>query len=459
MTSTVPPKHYALLVGIDMYLNDGSRKNWNGESVSFNNLRGCVNDVRAVQEFLQNEFQVKEPCILTSSVPSDQPSSNKPTESPEFWPTFDNIKREFESITEKARGGDYFLFHFSGHGAQLQPTQNSPKGRLTDPSLITIDYCNSNAAVRGWQLNEWLKTLHEKNVRIIVILDSCYAGGSWRTGEEFGDCFTFRTPEKWKMVPNNSNDEAAVKETSSDRGHRDGEMETSWGMNPQGFTLLAACAANQQAEEKQYDGEYRGVFTFALLACLRQSLPDSVPTTYQNLRDQIHEWLRQRYHQQTPRVYGQDRLVFFGSTEPFAIAPIIAHIKADTICIPIGKFHGIHVGSEFTTCQSPLVKLSVDNVRDFQCSASIPAAYLEVLPQESYKVIPYRWSLGNEPLFVFVDQDLGSEFRQSFDNDIRNRIVGDIQISRTDDSSGHNNLFSNLQRVIMVVLISLGRLL
>jgi pyruvate/2-oxoglutarate/acetoin dehydrogenase E1 component len=91
--------------------------------------------------------------------------------------------------------------------------------------------------------------------------------------------------------------------------------------------------------------------------------------TYRNLRDRIAERLRH----QTPRVYGRDRLAFFGNKEPFSATPLVARVDGEKIVLPIGKVHGVREGSEFTTC--PLtsdVRFSVDQVTDFECSASAP---------------------------------------------------------------------------------------
>lgn len=284
MASPISPKRFALLVGIDLYLNDGSRKNEKGEPLSLGELRGCVNDVRAVAELLRKEFKLEDPRILTSSLtPSGFTCPTEPTEPSDRWPTFDNIKREFDTVVEQAGPGDLFFFHFSGHGAQLQLTRKSPRGRNTDPSLMTMDFCCGKPAVRGWQLNEWLKRLNEKKIRTIIILDSCHSGGAWRTDG------SFRTPEGWTTVPNLPADEEAITEaiteTATEPGSRDSELEMSWSINPDGFTLMAACESHEKAAEKTVDGTSYGAFTHGLLECLEENRPSKAIVTYRNLRD------------------------------------------------------------------------------------------------------------------------------------------------------------------------------
>ena len=148
MASQTSAKRFALLVGIDLYQCDGSRKRVGGEPVSLKSLHGCVNDVQALKDFLRSKFQVDDPWDLTSSsFATDSDMSKTPQDR---WPTFDNIKRYFNKVKDEARAGDMFFFHFSGHGAQLEKTDASPKdGRAKDPSLMTVDYCRGNPAVRG----------------------------------------------------------------------------------------------------------------------------------------------------------------------------------------------------------------------------------------------------------------------------------------------------------------------
>ncbi|KAH7016298.1 caspase domain-containing protein [Microdochium trichocladiopsis] len=398
------PKRFALLVGIDL-------KNENGEPHSLRELRGCVNDVRAVAD--RQSRQIVGPHSTTS--------------------------RGNSTLAEQAGPGDLFFFHFSGHGARLQPTSKSPPGRLTDPSLMTMDFCCGNPAVRGWQLNEWLKRLNEKQIRTIVILDSCHSGGAWRTGENV------RTPEGWTNVPNLPADEEAITETAVESGSRDGELEMSWSINPDGFTLMAACESHEVAAEKTVNGTSYGAFTHGLLACLKQNRPSEAIVTYRNLRDQVVKWV----NGQTPRVYGRDRLAFFGDEEPFSATPLVVRLEGENIYLPIGKVHGVREKSEFTTYPpTSHITFSVDRVDDFECSARVPSAlHAQTLHQHNNQIVPRRWSLGDDILQVFVHPPLGSGFQQALHAALQDRIVGDIEITEPNDSYGPDSaVFRMTQR-------------
>ncbi|RYP58986.1 hypothetical protein DL771_011040 [Monosporascus sp. 5C6A] len=409
MATQTLPKRFALLVGVDLYLNDGSRKS------KVNNLQGCVNDVKVIREFLRNEFQSHKLCILTSSPSSANPTI--PEELDDCLPTFKNIKREFDNMYEQACPGDLFFFHFSGHGAELQRTSNSPAGRLKDASLLTMDYCCGKPAVRGWQLNEWLKKLNEKKIHVVVSLDSCHAAGSWRNDG------SLRTPKDWTPPPNLPIDEAVVQETSSEPNCRHGELDVSWDINPDGFTLMAACESTEYAAEKTVDGTTYGAFTHALCGYFQRNQPGAMFSTYRTIRDHIARDISP----QNPRVYGRDRLAFFGNKELFSATPVLAEIKGDVASLPIGRVHGVKTGAEFAT-RPPTseVTLSISEVGDFESKAHIVRDSSQTLPQH-IEVVPFRWS-SEETLKVLVESSLPRRFQKELSNGLQKRIVGDIEV-------------------------------
>ncbi|KAL8366745.1 hypothetical protein RB595_010552 [Gaeumannomyces hyphopodioides] len=288
-----------------------------------------------------------------------------------------------------------------------------------------MGFCCGKPAVRGWQLNEWLKRLNDKKIRIIVILDSCHSGGAFRING------IFRTPKDWTAIPNLPAGEKAIAETAIESGSRGGELETSWTINPDGFTLMAACESYELAAEKTVNGISHGAFTDGLLACLEQNRPSESIVTYP-LRDHIVK----RVNGQTPRVFGRDRLVFFGDKEPFLAIPIVVRLEGEKIYFPVGKAHGVRERSEFTTFP-PIshATFSVDEVDDFECSAPVPSAALreQTLQRHHYQIVPCRWSLGDDVLQVVAHPSLGSEFQQALHAALQDRIVGDIEITESND--------------------------
>lgn len=176
MSYSCSRKKFALLVGVDAYLSKTPKKDIDGERLILPHLRGCVNDVHGLERVLSRTIRLNRLVKPTYTFNAAQPSI--PLESPAHWPTFENIKRQFDTAHRELGDGDFFFFHFSGHGACLTPTRKP----FVDPgpSLLTVDFNSGKPAVRGWQLNRWLEKLDEKGVRVVVSLDSCHSGGAWR---------------------------------------------------------------------------------------------------------------------------------------------------------------------------------------------------------------------------------------------------------------------------------------
>ena len=91
------PNLYAILIGADCYLPnklpDGS---------FYESLEGCVNDITQVEQFLKKRLNITRVIKLTASGKGTKPSE----QSQELWPTKNNIKRAFDSITVAAQKGD-----------------------------------------------------------------------------------------------------------------------------------------------------------------------------------------------------------------------------------------------------------------------------------------------------------------------------------------------------------------
>ncbi|KAK1838702.1 TPR domain-containing protein [Colletotrichum chrysophilum] len=426
--SSVPPQRFALLVGVDLYLNDGSRRRPDGNTVSLNNLNGCVKDVKAIQDFLYQELQLDKPSILTSSpaaLVENEPA--RPAEPPDCWPTFANIKSKFDAVYDGAKPGDLFYFHFSGHGAELQPIDGSSGSSRREPSLLTADFCCGEPALRGWQLNQWLRRLSDKQVHVVVTIDSCYSGGAWRHGDHA------RTPIGWTTVLNLPADIEAVKGTEMRSFLRDGDLEKSWSINPDRLTVMTACESHEQASDRTVDDQPGGAFTHALLGHLKQQ-PAASSRTYRVIRDHVEN----QVSRQNPRVFGRDRLLFLGTDEPFSATPLVGRIEEGKVHLPIGRIHGVQQGSEFT-CPSTGKVFAVSTVDKFQCSATVSPETIKVLREYKCQVFPFRWNFGEEKLQVLVDLRLASVFSTTLRGYLEDRIASGIEVVQQGVSDNSND--------------------
>ncbi|KAI0977554.1 caspase domain-containing protein [Xylaria arbuscula] len=422
MVTPTVPKRFALLVGVDLYLNDGSRRHKDGNAVSLTHLKGALNDVTYIRSLLQDQFLFDQLTVLTSSPSQNDP--NVPQELENDWPTHANVKGTFENIRNEAGPGDIFFFHFSGHGAPLEPVLGSPNiGSGNDLSLMTVDYCCKKPAIRGWELNEWLRQFHEKGVRVIVLLDSCYSGGAWRAD------IRFRSPDNWTPPPNVPADEVAVQGTQKKPGHREGDLDVCWDLNPRDFTLMTACQNNEKAAEKSENEKVYGAFTLALMKYF-QTPSHPFNSTYRAICDHTATQIASWELPQNPRVFGRDRLAFLEDFEPISATPVFGTLNDGIVTLPVGKIHGINRRSQFVTVSisSPKVIVSVDKVSDLESKAKIIGGSVQN-PSQSGWFIPFRWSSENT-LKIIMDPSIAHSFQQKLIGHLNDRIIGDIQYTK-----------------------------
>jgi len=139
----------ALLIGL----------NYRGTSAE---LRGCINDVRAMHELLSSEG-FRDITVLTD----DQRGSSNPTKR--------NILYNCQQLVAGARPGDVFFFHFSGHGSQ----QEDHTGREDDgynETIVPSDYDSGGGMVVDDELFRALVAGLPNGCKLTALMDCCHAG-------------------------------------------------------------------------------------------------------------------------------------------------------------------------------------------------------------------------------------------------------------------------------------------
>ena len=136
---------YALLVGIDMYL-----------SPSVSSLRGCVNDVKAAQQFFKEQLHLPDQQVLLLT--NEQATRNA-------------ILAAWRRHFAQAQSGDIVFVHFSAHGSQaVSMDENNAVG--LDNTLLTYDSRTPNVYdIRDRELAVLIRELDERNVGVRMFWD------------------------------------------------------------------------------------------------------------------------------------------------------------------------------------------------------------------------------------------------------------------------------------------------
>lgn len=351
-TEAQDSKLHCLLIGINHYL-----PNHLPNGLYYKSLWGCVSDIDRIQGFLQHSLGVPDAQIvrLTSSKSPDGETS---LESPDHWPTYDNIVKAFESLTQNAEAGDQVYIHYSGHGGRTLTTDSFKpiKGEQgLDEVLVPMDLGNSEGHyLRDTELHYLITRMVEKGILVTVVLDSCHSGGATRNttiDNEKGaagvrgagvidtlpraqDSLVASDAEltaAWQLKPNT----------------RNVESKAGWLLEPNGYTLIAACRANEYANEIVFEGsEKNGALSYWLVDSLKQI---GSTFTYAKLHNRLLTKVHGHFIEQTPLLEGEGDRVVFGLTNHYRShsIPILRIIDGDRIVLNAGLAQGVHEGSQF----------------------------------------------------------------------------------------------------------------
>ncbi len=340
---------HALLIGINYYL-----PNLLPNGLYFNNLLGCVRDIVRTETFLRTRLGVPPENIV--KLTSSNNGKNEPTEIPSQWPTYENIVRAFRKITETARSGDQVFIHYSGHGGRTRTSKpfRKLKGKDgIDEVLVPMDIDHSEGRyLRDTEIHYLLKAMVDRGLIVTSALDTCHAGGAVRAPGVRGIGVIDTTKRRSDSLVASPEQLVEAWESQSKLiSTRDADAGSGWLLEPQGFVLIAACRANEQANEHAFEkGETSGALSYWLVDSLKQVGPGF---TYKMLHDRVLAKVHGQFVAQTPQLEGEGNRVVFGSEEslPQYAVTVMKVSSNDTVTLNAGQAHGVAPHSRFNVFQ------------------------------------------------------------------------------------------------------------
>ena len=171
---------------------------------------------------------------------------------------------------------------------------------------MPTDIGNSEARyLRDVEMYYLLKAMVDKGLEVMVVLDSCHSGGATRGlggAATRGIASIDTTPRPTASLVAPAADLLAAWQGAGGTT-RAMKPASGWLLEPQGYTLLAACRANESAYEYPFNGrENNGALTYWLLDTLRQAGPT---TSYKMVHDRILAKVHGQFEQQTPMLQGE----------------------------------------------------------------------------------------------------------------------------------------------------------
>ena len=136
----------ALMVGINY-------RNTNNE------LRGCINDVNSLKNFLNQEHKLANHNILTL------------TDDTLLKPTRNNILEKYKDLLINSEKGDILYFTYSGHGSYtFDINRDELDGK--DELLVSID----KSGIKDDELKQIADKYLKEGVTLFVLFDCCHSG-------------------------------------------------------------------------------------------------------------------------------------------------------------------------------------------------------------------------------------------------------------------------------------------
>ncbi|ANW22427.1 caspase family protein [Streptomyces clavuligerus] len=292
---------YALFVGIDDYPEQP--------------LRGCVNDVRAAEEWLRR--------------------SGLPVRSRRLYDAEATRAAVRAGIEEHLSGGgpgDTALLWFSGHGSE-EDTDDPRASTGRSRSLVCHDSLRPGGQplLRDTELGALLDRIAARGVHVLAVLDCCHSGGATRDVAPGAVARGVEWRPWWRT-------EGAC----GGGGARDGGGQ---GPAPSRHVLLAACRPHERAYEDVVYGEVRGCFSHAVLATLDRLGPGA---TYGAVHALTEERVNSRMPWQHPELRGPEDGRFLRGDSAMASPFLLRHTAAGWE-VNCGRAHGLRAtGAEFT---------------------------------------------------------------------------------------------------------------
>ncbi len=277
----------ALLVGVNKYKYVQS-------------LRGCVNDVRNMADILASYYGF---------------STNEIRTIVDESVTRNNLMQRMDWLIDETKGGDTLLFHFSGHGSQVQDRDGDELDDSLDEILCLHDmnFRNPDSYLVDDDFNNIIDRL-PKGVNLTICIDACHSGTATRDIGQLAS--ELQIPAENMKIQSRFIEPPAdislrnygksievhrmgsrIKEDKGDRGVA-GSAEAK-------HTLLSGCMDEQTSADAFIGNDYNGAFTYYLCKTIR-NVRGTI--TYQKLIENVQSRLTFNSFSQIPQLGGNKAL-------------------------------------------------------------------------------------------------------------------------------------------------------
>lgn len=266
----------ALLVGINKYPNPN------------NNLRGCINDIIDMENFIASKNKVYQKENIKTL--TDSRATKK------------NILAGLDWLLLGANAGDQILFHYSGHGAQITSQRPSYEKDGLDEIICPFDFDGEDEALTAISDKEFatIFTKIPKGVHFVWISDSCHSEDLSRKHHivdsiDFSNDFSKQQLNETKFRRFNH-----YYQLSQSRAKTTVASLSAAPIPLQG-ALLSGCASHQLSADAFINKRFNGAFTHYLIKNLSLYGQDA---SMQEIIKYVNKDLMENDYDQNPQSEG-----------------------------------------------------------------------------------------------------------------------------------------------------------
>ena len=239
ISTTTAQERRALIVGINSYAGPANAPvNPRGP---IRDLKGAVNDAKAMQAILINRFQFKPERIDTLF---DQQASR------------DQILNSLKKLLNECQSNDVAVFFYAGHGSQVKNSLSKEPDQK-DETIVPADAWKPDSKdIRDKELAVIYNAFLDKGVNLTVINDCCHSGSLSR-GPQPPPVYRFTEDASYDAKDGS---DPTPPETRSDKN----------------FLIISAAQSDELAQEQPSPDQLsHGAFTLALTQAFEQLGPNT----------------------------------------------------------------------------------------------------------------------------------------------------------------------------------------
>lgn len=348
------PTYWAILVGINHYQSGPGRNR---------PLRGAVQDIEDIEGMLQSYIKGKNLEII--KIVADKPDSKAFKSLSQGSPNYETVVgKAFERVKFEAKPGDFFYFHFSGHGSRKRRKMvtGDESGGLRYEMLVL----DGDRHLPDYVLGGILDGLASRDIATFVVLDCCHSGGADRSDEDnegvrgIDDLDADSEDEDDLLSPSNRTLSRFDSTVDGLHTSRDVSTEDSYWLGLKEYTLLAACYPGEKAIEIPDQGRHRGLLTKEVMHALSRLASMGGELTYRALYEKVRLGMMKetKGRGQHCMLHGKADRFLFGrqSVENQRICTVREVIKDKSngtvvVWLDRGEVHGVCSGEEYAIHQ------------------------------------------------------------------------------------------------------------